>query len=56
MASNLYRVRRCRDKMWYVQQKRAPGLAGGIWKRIGTACLSERGANLLLSVINGKAV
>lgn len=30
------RVRRYReDNLWYVQFKRAPGLAGGIWRKVG---------------------
>lgn len=50
----MYRVRRCRDKLWYVQQKRAPGLAGGIWRRVGIASLTEAGAyNLLMLVEDG---
>jgi len=53
----MYRVRRCRDKLWYVQQKRAPGLAGGIWRRVGIAALTERGALNLLQVLhNGETV
>lgn len=53
----MYRVRRCRDKLWYVQTKRAPGLAGGIWRRVGVAALTERGALNLLQVFqSGEAV
>lgn len=33
-----YRVRRCRDRKFYVQEKRAPGLAGGIWRRVSEPC------------------
>lgn len=29
----MYRVRKCRDGQFYVQEKAAPGLAGGIWRR-----------------------
>lgn len=31
----MYRIRKCSDGFWYWQEKRAPGLAGGIWRRIG---------------------
>lgn len=47
----MYRVRRCRDKRWYVQQKRGPGLAGGIWKRVNPGALTERGADNLLRLM-----
>lgn len=47
----MYRVRHCRDKLWYVQQKRTPGLAGGIWRRINPGALTERGARNLLALM-----
>ena len=49
-----YRIRRCRDKLWHVQQKRAPGLAGGIWRRLEPGALTENGArNLMTLVLDG---
>jgi hypothetical protein len=47
----MYRIRLCNDSLWYVQQKRAPGLAGGIWKRVNPGALTERGARNLLALI-----
>lgn len=40
----MHRYRKCRDGLWYIQEKRAPGLAGGIWRRIGQGFPTEREA------------
>jgi hypothetical protein len=52
----MYRIRKCRDKLWHVQQKRAPGLAGGIWRNLEPGALTEGGARNQLQLLNVKAV
>ncbi len=44
----MYRVRRCRDGLYYLQEKRAPGLAGGIWRRVGLGCYTRDEAHVTL--------
>jgi hypothetical protein len=54
----MYRIRLCNDSLWQVQKKRAPGLAGGIWRQAPgedghpTKKSAERELAGILAVIN----
>lgn len=50
----MQRIRKCRDGLYYLQEKRARGLAGGIWRRVGEGTKERNIAEVILR--NAKAV
>lgn len=51
-----YRIRRCRDGLYYLQQKLAPGLDGGIWRRVGEGTKERNIAEVVRARAAGKLV